>query len=350
MRYDAEIDLSNPNVSHTRVVELVGQARRVLDVGCATGYLGQALRQRGATVVGLEVDPEMAEEARLVLDEVVVADLNQAPPSRHFDSGGFDAIVFADVLEHLLDPQAVLADAVSLLAEDGCVVVSLPNITHASMRLALLQGRWDYTDEGILDRTHLRFFTRASLAAMVEAAGLEIETLSATVVDPLDSPIDVDPDAVPAGVVEWVRHQPDALVYQFVVRARRRDPRAEPRPRPALELPVALAEVRRTDEHTERLARLQRTQHEEMVLRDHVIGLEAALATAQSRLRQKERLLKRVRRENRQARVRAREARASARRARAEREALLASPTWRAGRLLAAPVRALRRRDGGAPR
>ncbi len=115
-QYEVNIDLGNPNTSHAQVVELVGRGQNVLDIGCWTGDLGRTLMSLGCRVSGLEVDEEAAEKARADLEEVVVADLNTSPPSQHFPAHTFDVVVLADVLEHLLDPTAVLRDVGRLLA------------------------------------------------------------------------------------------------------------------------------------------------------------------------------------------------------------------------------------------
>lgn len=292
-RYDVSVDLSNPNTSHSLVIDLVGRNKRVLDIGCWTGDLGRALRTRGCTVSGLEIDPAAAKAALADLDEVVVADLDDSPASAHFSAHSFDAVVLADVLEHLNDPTAVLADVVGLLAPGGRVVVSVPNITHGSIRLALLQGRWTYTATGLLDSTHIRFFNRASLLEMFRDAGLVVEDLRASTADPLAVEVAVDADRLPDTVVEWVRHQPDALVYQFVVAARLPEPGEEVEvSRVPLVAAVADEQVRAIDKHTKRHDEVLALKHRELTVRDHIIGLEAATATAQTRAQIAERRLK----------------------------------------------------------
>lgn len=281
-RYEADIDLSDPNISHSQVADLVGQGQRVLDLGCWTGDLGAVLKARGCTVTGIEVDEAAAEKAGHRLDEVVVADLDTALPSTLVAAGSFDVVLLADVLEHLADPRAVLADAARVLAPGGRVVASVPNVTHGSLRLALLEGRWSYTDTGLLDATHRRFFDRAGVLALFHAAELTVSDLRATLADPLDVEVRVDGHRLPANVVEWVRDQPDALVYQFVVAARvaTEEERAHPVV-PELDEPVPADSVRLSDRHTERAQADIEERHRILTMRDHIIGLEAAAATAQ---------------------------------------------------------------------
>ena len=222
-QYDTTIDPAAENTSHRLLLDLVGNDKSVLDLGCATGYLGEALAERGCHVTGVEYVEEAAEQARQLLDRVVVGDLNTLDLVAEFGPGSFDVLVFGDVLEHLPDPARVLRGAVQLLTPGGSVVISIPNITHGSIRLAILQGRWQYTETGLLDRTHIRFFTRQSLLDLVTGAGLVAVDVRRTTADPLGVEVEIDPAALPPGLVDWVRDQPDAMTYQFVLRAVRDD-------------------------------------------------------------------------------------------------------------------------------
>lgn len=221
--YHTTVDPEAPNDSHAIMLELIGPASRVLDVGCATGYLAEALRSRGSTVSGIEFDPDAGRRALPFLDKLVVGDLDSLDLAEEFAPASFDVIVFGDVLEHLKDPLSALRRARPLLAPGGAVVISIPNVAHGSLRLALLQGRWEYHDTGLLDRTHIRFFTRSTLLALLHDAGFVAVDLRRTVVDPLGAEIRVDRDRLPAGVLEWLQGQPDSDTYQFVLRAVRDD-------------------------------------------------------------------------------------------------------------------------------
>src|SRR5215475_12056219 len=133
-----------------------GQGRRVLDVGAADGLLAARLATRGWRVTGIESDPALADAATGHCESLVRADLNAGVPEL---AGPFDAIVYGDVLEHLVDPLGVMVGLNRTLARDGVIVVSIPNVAHLWIRLSLLAGRFEYGARGILDRTHLRFFT-----------------------------------------------------------------------------------------------------------------------------------------------------------------------------------------------
>jgi 2-polyprenyl-3-methyl-5-hydroxy-6-metoxy-1,4-benzoquinol methylase len=147
-------------------------ARRVLDLGCSTGWLAAALKARGPVeVVGIEREPAYADVARAQCDRVVVGDVEDVPS----DLGRFDCLVAADVLEHLVDPWSTLEAYVRML-EPGCrAIVSLPNAAHWTTFAALARGSWPRRPEGIHDATHLRWFTLRDAVELCEGAGLKVE-------------------------------------------------------------------------------------------------------------------------------------------------------------------------------
>jgi 2-polyprenyl-3-methyl-5-hydroxy-6-metoxy-1,4-benzoquinol methylase/outer membrane murein-binding lipoprotein Lpp len=218
-KYDIVVDLSLEDNSHTMMVRLVGANKRVLDVGCANGYLARVLVENGCTVSGVEVDAAAAEQARSLLQDLVVGDLEQLDLAAELGTGRFDVVVLGDVLEHLRDPLPVLRSVRPLLAQGGYVVMSIPNVAHGAVRVSLLKGRFDYRPLGLLDTTHLRFFTRESLTALLHDAGLAPTDFLRTTAGLFETEQELRPDDVPADLVEQVMSDPDASTYQFVVRA-----------------------------------------------------------------------------------------------------------------------------------
>jgi 2-polyprenyl-3-methyl-5-hydroxy-6-metoxy-1,4-benzoquinol methylase len=186
----------------------------ILDVGCGYATTSQRLRELGNRVTGIESSPEAVAKASQRLDEVIAADLRARDQvAARLNGRRFDAIVFADVLEHMDWPAPVLENYLPYLAPGGVVIVSLPNIGLWSSRLGLLAGRFDYADTGVLDRTHLRFFTRKTARRLIEDAGLQIGRTSYTpgLVRPLVplakkmmAPGNASPDSAP--------HDPTALL------------------------------------------------------------------------------------------------------------------------------------------
>lgn len=149
--------------------------KKVLDVGCARGFLGELIRkERGCRVFGLEINTEVAETAKARLDEVFCLDIENA--SLPFDRD-LDVIIFADILEHLIDPWQVLKNTGDWLKPDGLIIASIPNTSHYSIILDLIRGRWDYIPFGLLCISHIRFFTRATIEEMFIKAGYALVTL-----------------------------------------------------------------------------------------------------------------------------------------------------------------------------
>jgi 2-polyprenyl-3-methyl-5-hydroxy-6-metoxy-1,4-benzoquinol methylase len=155
---------------------------RVLEVGCGEGRFSAELKRTHATrgsslkVIGVEIDKDRAEVAKLCLDQVIVANvehdnLDLAPAS-------FDCIIFNDVLEHLVTPWRVLKSMQGLLAPGGCVIASIPNVRHLGVLKDLIfAADWRYTDEGVMDVTHLRFFTQKAISRMFLEQGYQVDTL-----------------------------------------------------------------------------------------------------------------------------------------------------------------------------
>jgi 2-polyprenyl-3-methyl-5-hydroxy-6-metoxy-1,4-benzoquinol methylase len=226
--YHYEVDISDVNVSHTLGIAGCPPGSRVLDVGCFDGSVARVLKQRACTVVGIDVHEAALETARTICDAVAHVDLNSEPEGtlkRLSDvHGPFDAIVALDVLEHVTDPLRVLKALVEqCLVAHGRVILSLPNIAHGSVRLALLQGRFDYQDYGIMDRTHVRFFTRSSALALINDAGLEVVIESDTRRQIDSSEVRVSFGEFDPSIVDTVVNDPTSDVYQFVFVAVRKD-------------------------------------------------------------------------------------------------------------------------------
>lgn len=165
-----------PHAARREMLERVNHGSTVLDVGCWSGAAGMFLsRQRSVTIDGVEPEDTMAERAsghyRTVYRSTIEHALDELIADRH---RAYDAILFLDVLEHLTDPRQVLASCVELLRPGGRALVSIPNVAHWSVRWELLRGRWRYRNHGLLDRTHLRFFTKSTAIELARAAGWQV--------------------------------------------------------------------------------------------------------------------------------------------------------------------------------
>lgn len=180
-KYGGRLTLANIDStdSHGKMLKMVRPNARVLETGCANGRFSAVLTEIGCTVVGNEIDPGAAQEARQFCEEVIVGDLED-PDLRATIPGGFDIMIFGDVLEHLVEPWKVLADMRAKLREGGYLIVSIPNIGHWDGRMGLLVGNFEYTHDGLMDATHLRFFTHRTAIELVEQSGYSIVEVDRT--------------------------------------------------------------------------------------------------------------------------------------------------------------------------
>ena len=198
-------------------------ARSVLDIGCGAGRLGEALKARQpARVVGIEFDPRAVRRAQERLDEVLVGDVEQLEPG--FAPGSFDAVVCGDILEHLHEPERLLRRIRAWLAPQGRFVASVPNVRHHSVVRALLEGNWTYEAAGLLDRDHIRFFTRRELEKLLWRAGFDVREIR-IVPGPGDDVLrqDCRPGEVKVGRIHVAGMEPaeadEFYAYQFLVTA-----------------------------------------------------------------------------------------------------------------------------------
>jgi 2-polyprenyl-3-methyl-5-hydroxy-6-metoxy-1,4-benzoquinol methylase len=183
----------------------------VLDIGCGTGALGSHLKEKGVTeVCGIELSHIAALEAMRVLDKVLEGDVERIEfpfPPEHFD-----CIICADILEHLIDPWTITRKLYTLLKPGGCIVASIPNVGFHRVVRGLIKGKWRYTDAGVLDETHLRFFTWQGIEALFEDSGFNIEKVHRKVDSGLNMKL--------LNLVLFNKIK-EALVIQYIVRARK---------------------------------------------------------------------------------------------------------------------------------
>jgi SAM-dependent methyltransferase len=199
---------------------LPATVRRLLDVGCGSGEVGGAVRRtvEGATVTGIERDPAAAERARGRLDRVIEGDAVAALRDLTRAGERFDALLFADVLEHLEDPIGALVLAREIATPDATLVASVPNVGHLSLVRDLVLGRFDPIPAGLADAGHVRWFTRASLGDALEEAGWRVASI-----DSVGGAPPPDPQAFLDFVSDWPEGDRESLgTYQWLAVARSR--------------------------------------------------------------------------------------------------------------------------------
>lgn len=171
--YDERYARENPNTSQAKFFANITPGSRILEVGCADGAFSAYLAEKlGCEVTGIELNPDAAGKAARVCRHVITGDIEQGALDQV--EGKFDYILFGDVLEHLVTPGLTLARSKALLNDHGYILISIPNVAHYSVRWRLATGRFEYQKHGLLDHTHLRFFTLRTATRLIEEAGLEI--------------------------------------------------------------------------------------------------------------------------------------------------------------------------------
>ena len=186
-KYDFRIDRIDPGTAHGKVLSAVEPGSRVLEMGCACGYMTRYMKEKlGCRVTVVEIDREAFEKAMQWAEWGIRDDIECLRWSHEFwpksededddyEPELFDCVLFADVLEHLKNPDVVLWTARKMLKPDGRVVVSIPNICHNDIILKMLEDRWEYTRYGLLDDGHLRFWGGANVSEFFKRCGFEIE-------------------------------------------------------------------------------------------------------------------------------------------------------------------------------
>ncbi len=190
-------------------------SKKILDVGCAAGFLGHALKlKNNAEVWGVEINKDAAEKALHKIDKVIVKPIEEA--LNDLPNNYFDSIICADVLEHLPNPESVLNRLKEKLKLTGEIIISLPNIMHYSVVLNLLDRNFDYTEAGILDKTHLRFFTKKSIENMLESCGLRsVVVLNSYITDKIVYP-DFFLSALKQIGIDEKRFDEESKVFQYI--------------------------------------------------------------------------------------------------------------------------------------
>lgn len=203
------------------------EARTVVEIGCGAGRFAAAYRTINPTVryLGVELFEEAAQKAATQMDAVIIGNIEKSNVfselEKKLGESGIDVLVFGDVLEHLLDPWDILAKFKQIMSPNGCCVACIPNISHWTILAGLLHGEWNYSDFGLLDRTHLRFFTKKTMIELFQNTGWQVEALTARIFAPheTEQAMSVFTPLAPFFGLSPEQVKENLTVFQWVIRA-----------------------------------------------------------------------------------------------------------------------------------
>lgn len=220
-RYDTSGRRWTPGSTIDRVVHLVGDKVRVIDLGSGPGVVARHLVDHGCDITVVDEDREALRIAAGHARRAYCVNLNDPAWTDQLDTGErYDVVILADVLEHLADPDAALRSAVRLLDDGGHVVVSLPNVSHNGVLATLCNATFKYSETGLLDRTHVRFFGARDIEPLLDRASLVLEHIEFVTAHPRTTEFADAWEALPLRTKLALRSNPYGNVYQFVLRAR----------------------------------------------------------------------------------------------------------------------------------
>ena len=218
-KYDFDLNLSTKN-SNSSIAFSINPNSTILEVGCAYGRLTKYLHSQGCQVTIMEIDEESGSVASQWAERTFlgkdgdVENINNLRKIKQF--GNYDYIIFADVLEHLYYPEKVLSETKNLLNTNGSVLISIPNIAHNSVIIDLIQNKFEYRPVGLLDNTHIRFFTESSLEQMVEKCGFTVFKKDNLYNSVQYTEFNNSYSDLPDEVANFLKTRPGGEIYQFV--------------------------------------------------------------------------------------------------------------------------------------
>lgn len=205
--------------SLAKLFQQVPDKSKVLDIGCGTGSLGEMLiKHKQCHVTGVDFNPESVGLAQQKLNQAVCLDISQTPVSGVINET-FDVIILADILEHLTQPEKLLTDCHQLLNAEGKLLISIPNAAYIGAILSLYYDEWEYGEEGILDTTHVRFYTRHSIAKLLNHSGFNGYFVDYVNKDLTTTEFTQRADCLNKAVFDWLTNKADAVAYQFIITA-----------------------------------------------------------------------------------------------------------------------------------
>ncbi|SDS94829.1 2-polyprenyl-3-methyl-5-hydroxy-6-metoxy-1,4-benzoquinol methylase [Paenibacillaceae bacterium GAS479] len=218
MKYDVTVDLAKKS-SHSIILSQVSRGKKVLEFGPASGYMTKYMKERlNCRITAVELDPLAARLAEKYSDKMIVANIdNEEEWLLEVSKETYDFILFADVLEHLRNPFEVLRKVAEILEPNGSIIFSVPNVSHNSIIMDLMMGKFDYRSEGLLDSTHIHFFTRKTILGMLEYTDLKVLDWNVTQRRPETTEFKQDYRNFPRDVGKFLEDREDGHIYQHIV-------------------------------------------------------------------------------------------------------------------------------------
>jgi len=217
MKYDFDFGGMTEDNSLFHIVNRIRKNSSVLEFGCANGRMTRYLKENlNCDVRAVEINADAAQHAASFAKELLIADVEELSWLEHFDGYEFDYITFADVLEHLKDPKIILSEAKKLLSSEGSILISIPNIAHNSIIMNLIDDEFDYQEIGLLDKTHIRFFTYKSLLSLFRNVGLEVQYETAVFLPPEKTEFNSSYEDQDIHVESVLRQRAHGEAYQFI--------------------------------------------------------------------------------------------------------------------------------------
>jgi len=220
-KYFYEIDMKNQNTVYYKILKEIKPNSNILEIGCASGHVSYYLKNNlNCKVWGIEIDKAAATIAEPFLEKLIIGDIQDNKTLQHLDGKKFDYIILMDVLEHLQQSEQVLENLVKFLKDNGTLLISIPNVAHGSVVANLMEGKWDYNEIGLMDSTHVKFFTRKTIFLELEKAGYFITKIDRVIMEPWNTEFKTDWFKIPEETRKKLENtNPDIFTYQFVIKA-----------------------------------------------------------------------------------------------------------------------------------
>jgi len=285
-KYEFTLNTAEMNDSHMGLASRIKPKQKVLELGCSSGYLSKFLKEELAChVVAVDIDKDVLKQASVFCDKGIVADLDDESWLKDIEGETFDVILCADVLEHLKNPVQLLSSLKPFLHSESRLLASVPNVAHASIRLELLQGHFDYESLGLLDETHLHFYTRDGLISMLMQAGYVCSDILYSIQDLADETIDYYLEKMgleASKATKKLLHAPDAVAYQFIIEALpAKAELVKHKPQPLTPKPL----VNSGAFYSEKQEKIENLERQLPVLKEHVGHLEEKVKVLEKQLK-----------------------------------------------------------------